>query len=821
MELTVNAYIKPGETWSGNSTDSMVLQADATADGDIKVNKTEKVTYTKHDAVNIPDENLKKGICEALVVYLPGAQIEKLTQKNLERLESLSIDSSDDSSKIENLTGLEMAVKLKTLSLNNHNIKNLSPIANLNQLETVSLMNNQIEDISMLEELPNLKSAALSANPVGTYVFENYIAFPDRAVDISAGSVEVQMVTDVFALGIAEMKIEIPEAYKDYAAVRQSDDPNTVNIDLKKTGIVPVNVTYQGKSKEFSLIISDNDTIPEGDISIVSGNGFGISVPVNKERIEAFSKLNLKAQRPADGDAEEASVLNAFDKNGRAAAYQLSVEGTETNMNKAALFGPKAKVSFPVPEGWDASRTIVVEKIGQGFITMSGTAGDNGKTISVNSDAFTKEYSNVYTLLELSRPTETKDWEALIAAYIQDLRFINWSCGMEFKDHCYVGTPSVNHAAGMTLYRNRLNKYNTSSSYYSEQKNQLEIPYNTFVTDAKKIFKTLPNLKTVNMNDEFYYDEGSNMFIEKVGGRGSEPLVTQVHEVQDLGSGKYAVSFKVSRVGVSENPDMTDESQYQKYTLAVEDNGEGNWRYLSFEEGYVNKKPETPVTPVVPEKELPKETIDKVADQISNTQTGASVTVDMGTATVVPQKILESARGKDVDVVLEMNGYTWTINGKDITANDLKDINLEVKVNVNAIPQNVVNMLAGGNDTLQITLTHEGAFGFTADLSIYVGTEYAGKYASIFWYNNGKMEYIHSSAIDEQGYAVFPFSHASDYLVVMGDKPMSEKDIPKELRKGGSTTPQTGDTSGTWIYLTLLLFAGAAAATLYRKKVFK
>ena len=59
-----------------------------------------------------------------------------------------------------------------------------------------------------------------------------------------------------------------------------------------------------------------------------------------------------------------------------------------------------------------------------------------------------------------------------------------------------------------------------------------------------------------------------------------------------------------------------------------------------------------------------------------------------------------------------MGSYTWTVNGQDIKASDLKDINLKVDVNTNAVPSSVVKKLAGDNPTMQLSLAHEGEFGF-------------------------------------------------------------------------------------------------------------
>ena len=48
----------------------------------------------------------------------------------------------------------------------------------------------------------------------------------------------------------------------------------------------------------------------------------------------------------------------------------------------------------------------------------------------------------------------------------------------------------------------------------------------------------------------------------------------------------------------------------------------------------------------------------------------------MKDTTVVDKDILTAAKGKDVDVVLEMDGYSWIINGKDI--DEVKNVDLKV-----------------------------------------------------------------------------------------------------------------------------------------------
>ena len=188
-------------------------------------------------------------------------------------------------------------------------------------------------------------------------------------------------------------------------------------------------------------------------------------------------------------------------------------------------------------------------------------------------------------------------------------------------------------------------------------------------------------------------------------------------------------------------------------------------------------EPEVPV--------LPEETVTEIVEEIESSQNGDTVTVDMSEATTVPDKVIDAVSGKDVDVVLDMGDYTWTINGKDVLSSDPSNINLEVKFDTAEIPDKVVNDLANGAPVKQLSLTHEGNFGFKGTLNFYMGKEYAGQYGHLYYYDSdGKMVYQHTSLIDENGYASYTFSHASDYLVVI-----DQNQIPSHGQE--PTNPET------------------------------
>lgn len=260
--------------------------------------------------------------------------------------------------------------------------------------------------------------------------------------------------------------------------------------------------------------------------------------------------------------------------------------------------------------------------------------------------------------------------------------------------------------------------------------------------------------------------------------------------------------------------------------------GDGSVQYVEVEiigeklhgsENKTDTKPSTPSTPSdqnAGKKEpvkLDSKKIETVVSEISASKSGQKIDVDMGKATVVPKDILEAAKGKDVDVVLKMNGYSWTINGKDILSSNLKDIDLAVTTNTNNIPGNVISSLAGNNPVQQLSLAYSGDFGFKADLTLNVGANYAGKYGNLYYYDStGRMVFMNAGAIGADGNVTLGFSHASEYAIVISDTQGVNAD-----NKTVTTTPAKASTAKTAksaktddtnpvLPLMVVLFAGVA-----------
>ena len=200
-----------------------------------------------------------------------------------------------------------------------------------------------------------------------------------------------------------------------------------------------------------------------------------------------------------------------------------------------------------------------------------------------------------------------------------------------------------------------------------------------------------------------------------------------------------------------------------------------NLEFIDFKFGYIAKANGIPSESVIKEgKKLDVTSMKEFIDQIEKHEENVLLQIDMKKATVVPAHLLSTAKENDVNLQLNMDGYSWKINSKDITSDNLDNINLEVKADTDAIDSNRVKEVAAENNTKQLSLTHNGEFGFKATLGINAGKENAGKNGTLYYDNktSGKLEKVGESAIDDNGNVSFDFNHASDYVIVASDKPI-------------------------------------------------
>ena len=212
------------------------------------------------------------------------------------------------------------------------------------------------------------------------------------------------------------------------------------------------------------------------------------------------------------------------------------------------------------------------------------------------------------------------------------------------------------------------------------------------------------------------------------------------------------------------------------------DNGSQNQKPQSgTDNGNQNQKPQPDSTSIKPyiKDDSGKEGWDVIKPQLEEAKAGDTVTVAMNGTTVVPKDVIDSIKGKDTTLVLDMgNGLSWKIYGKDIT-DAAGDIDFDVTVGADAgksIPVDVINNVIGERSSMNLTLAYDGEFGFTATLTVNMESKNAGLYANLFYYNEqtGELEFISAGQIDPDGNVELVFTHASDYTIVVDTKIMSD-----------------------------------------------
>ena len=116
-------------------------------------------TATKDDrVVEIPDPILRR----ALTAVLGKAESEPVTRGEMATLEHLNVSFDE----LSDLTGLEFAVNLIYLTLNNNRIRDINSLASLTKLQELSLGHNKIDDVRPLAPLGDLRMLSITKNQI-------------------------------------------------------------------------------------------------------------------------------------------------------------------------------------------------------------------------------------------------------------------------------------------------------------------------------------------------------------------------------------------------------------------------------------------------------------------------------------------------------------------------------------------------------------------------------------------------------------------------------------------------------------------------------
>ena len=170
------------------------------------------------------------------------------------------------------------------------------------------------------------------------------------------------------------------------------------------------------------------------------------------------------------------------------------------------------------------------------------------------------------------------------------------------------------------------------------------------------------------------------------------------------------------------------------------------------------------------------------------------MTVDLSSgSTKLDKEVFETLAGQDITLDIDLgDGVSWTVKGSDISEDaDFTDIDMGVTMGSDGIPVDVVNAITGERDSVQITLAHDGAFGFTMTLTAPLGAENAGYWANLYHFNEeaNAMTFETAAPIGSDGSVSLSLSHASQYAIVIDDH-----------THGIVTLPFTDVSEGDWFY---------------------
>ena len=219
----------------------------------------------------------------------------------------------------------------------------------------------------------------------------------------------------------------------------------------------------------------------------------------------------------------------------------------------------------------------------------------------------------------------------------------------------------------------------------------------------------------------------------------------------------------------------------------------------------------------------------EVVDTINAVSDGTTVIVNVNGTTAIPEDVFNSMSGKDVNVVFKVGeNATWVVKGKDIKNKLSKAIDLGVTLGKSDIPSDKIKALAGDNAFIELSLAHDGEFGFTATLRLYVGTQYNGKYANLYYYNEktGSLEYVKAVKVNADGAVEYEFTHASDYVIVMSNADMKPADAAPATPPTANPTPAdqkgssvaTGDKTPIAQTAAILIIGGCVLFVAYRRR---
>ena len=222
--------------------------------------------------------------------------------------------------------------------------------------------------------------------------------------------------------------------------------------------------------------------------------------------------------------------------------------------------------------------------------------------------------------------------------------------------------------------------------------------------------------------------------------------------------------------------------------------------------------------------DLMSEMIENVKEENETTEK-QTVAIQLNKNTDISQKIVEMAKEHGVDLEVSLpNNLKWTINAESLNDKMASTINMNAEIVEEVVDKKAIETVTSTEEYMELSLSHDGEFGFEATLTIPVEEKYVGQIANLFYFNEKtkELEFQMDAPVDEEGNIQLFFNHASDYVIVFSQNSMAdvvtnvgtltdEGEVTEEITETEEIKSKTGGLMAVCIII-MILAGGLAVA---------
>lgn len=286
--------------------------------------------------VNIKDSNLKA----ELLTYDTDKDGE-LSQNEMNSITNLSLDGKG----ITDLTGLEYATNLETLSLSNYeiemdavpnNITDISALSNLTKLSELWLNHNNVTDISALSKLTKLEILYLPNNNISDI---SALSSLINLKELSLANNNIESILSLSKLNKLETLYLSNNYIADFTPISNlnisdlnTDGQKTKNIDVadKNTGIIlnTNSAVIPTNTKLVVKAISEETTtiVKESLKDMAKYTAYDITLLSDNKTVQPNGKVTIKFAIPSDYDKTRLTIYR-IEEDGTKTQYDTKIDG--------------------------------------------------------------------------------------------------------------------------------------------------------------------------------------------------------------------------------------------------------------------------------------------------------------------------------------------------------------------------------------------------------------------------------------------------------------------------------------------------------------